>query len=246
MTALASSYYDADLVQAWKQATTALANQANTPYVIVTSFGDAWARGKAGLKALDAVARDAGFEAPSSVASVLCPRIVRLSGGSVSEAIESGQIMLGKGRKRGLNFSGWRHTYFERLTGVWYDRFGVRQVIKTNRLLTAIDKLNQWGKNSEAALYLHTDLPSDTFRTRGSPCLQYVQIRSYGTKQVSLGAVYRSHDYSNKALGNFFGLHELGNFIADRTGRSFEGVDIVSFNPFVSGKASTNEFVARI
>lgn len=244
MTSLASSFFHGDLVEAWKLAGTSLANQASNPYVIVTSFGVAWDGGAAGIKALDAVATAHGFEAPSGVASVLCPKIVRRTGGSVSDAIQAGQVVFGKGRARGIRFSGWRHTYFERLSGAWYDRIGNKEVIKTNRLLKAIEKLNRWEKNSEAALYLHTDLPSDKFRTRGSPCLQYVQIRSFGNNEVSLGAVYRSHDYSNKALGNFFGLSELGNFISDRTGRTFRGVDVVSFNPFVNGKASTNDFIA--
>lgn len=246
MTSLASCFHHDDVVEAWKLAGGSLANQSSNPYVIVTSFGTAWNGGTAGLRSLDAIATLHGFEAPSGVASVLCPKIVRLSTGSVADAIGAGQKLFGKGRTRGIRFSGWRHTYFERLSGAWYDRFGQKQVIKTNRLLKAIEKLNRWKKNSESALYLHTDIPGDSFRTRGSPCLQYVQIRSFGLNELSLGAVYRSHDYSNKALGNFFGLKELGSFIADRTNRSFRGVDVVSFNPFVSGKTKTNDFIASI
>ncbi|WP_336986186.1 hypothetical protein [Altererythrobacter aquiaggeris] len=246
MTQLSSSFYHADLLEAWKLATSRLVDEPTKPYVIVTSFGNAWVGGAEEVGALNIAAKSAGFEAPSSVASVLCPRIVRQAKGSAFDALNAGQVVFGRGRRRGIRYSGWRHTYFERLSGSWYDRFGQKRTIKANRLLEAITKLNAWQMNSEAALYLHTDLPSDTFRTRGSPCLQYVQIRSFGVHELSLGAVYRSHDFSNKALGNFLGLAELGNFIAERTGRTFKGADVVSFNPFVGTKSNTNDFIGKI
>lgn len=244
MTELAASVYHDNLVEAWKQGCRCLANPPGPSYVLVSSFGSGWIGGPAHLRTLDAAARKHGFEAPSSVASVLCPSIVRRAAGTVAEALDAGQRMYGRGRTRGLRFSGWRHTYFERLTGAWYDRFREKRSIKNNRLLEAIGKLNSWPNNSEAALYLHTDIPADSFRTRGSPCLQYLQIRSYGDKQVSLAALYRSHDYSNKALGNFIGLDGLGRFIAERTGRTFTGADVVSLNPFIGSKSKTNGFVA--
>lgn len=246
MTRLAHCIYDINLLEAWKAASSWLANEAADHYVLITSFGDGWDLPLGSLSQIDVHARACGFETPSSVAAMLCPRIVRRTAGSVTDALNSGQQLFGRGRKQGLRFSGWRHTYFERLTGAWYDRLGNRNFIKQNKLLEAIEKLNRWPKNAEASLYLHTDAPSDTFRVRGNPCLQYVQIRAYGDHALSIAALYRSHDYSNKALGNFIGLRELGQFIAERTGRQFSGCDVISLHPFIGTKSRTNEFIARI
>lgn len=246
MTKQACAFHDGHLLNAWKAAATHLANHATDDYVLVTSFGTDWNCDNSDVRRIDGAARDIGFEAPSSVASMLCPKSVMQVAGTATDAIDAGQKTYGRGRSLGLRFSGWRHTYFERISGAWYDRKGAKNIIKENRLLQAIEKLNSWQKNSEAALYLHTDASSDTFRPRGSPCLQYVQIRSYGDKLISLAALYRSHDYSNKALGNFVGLHTLGCFIAAHTGRSFVGCDVISLNPFVDVKSRTNEFIQRV
>lgn len=246
MTSQASAFYDGHLLNAWKASAGHLANHASGDYVLVTSFGTDWNCNNQDVRRIDSVAKESGFEAPSSVASMLCPKPVMQAAGTASDAIDAGQRTYGRGRRLGLRFSGWRHTYFERISGAWYDRKGTKNIIKENRLLQAIEKLNSWSKNSEAALYLHTDMSSDTFRPRGSPCLQYVQIRSYGDKLISLAALYRSHDYSNKALGNFVVLYTLGCFIAAQTGRNFVGCDVISLNPFVGVKSKTNDFIQRI
>jgi hypothetical protein len=246
MTRLAHCVFDDSLLAAWKAATSWLANDATDHYVLVTSFGDAWAIPLGSLSQIDAQAKACGFEMPSSVAAMLCPRVVRRTTGSVTDAIEAGQKLFGRGRTKRLRFSSWQHTYFERLTGKWYDRFGNHNFIKDNKLLQAIEKLNRWPTNAEASLYLHTDAPSDTFRVRGNPCLQYVQIRAYGDHALSIAALYRSHDYSNKALGNFVGLRELGKFIAERSGRRFTGCEVISLHPFIGTKSRTNEFIAGI
>lgn len=246
MTKRACTFFDAHLLNAWKAAASHLATQGNDEYVIVTSFGTAWNCNIQGVRRIDAAAKDLGLEPPSSVASMLCPKSVMQTTGTASDAIDAAQRTYGRGRSRGIRFSGWKHTYFERISGAWYDRKGKKNIIKENRLLQAIEKMNAWPNNSEAALYLHTDASSDTFRPRGSPCLQYVQIRSHGERLVSLAALYRSHDYSNKALGNFVGLHTLGHFIAEHTGRSFAGCDVISLHPFVDTKSKTNELIRTV
>lgn len=238
--------FDANLVRAWVQACDLIARQKAVDYVLVTGFGEAWEATEDQRHALDYAAQLVGAESPSSVASVLLPRIVRLSEDDAATAIENGQRMFGRGRRKGLRFSGWRHTYFERLTGAWYDRLGTKESIKQNRVLQAIEKMNLWDHNVQAAIYVHTNLETETFRTRGSPCLQYVQFRASENSELSLVGMYRSHDYVNKALGNFIGLHDLGQFVAKHTGRRFVGANIVSLNPFITRPSQYNDFAAAI
>lgn len=234
------------LIDAWKQACRQILTQNAVDYVLATSFGPAWTGSEAERKALDRAAKQVGAEGPSTVASMLVPRGVRRSSGTAEEAIEAGLQALGRGRRRGLVFSGWRHTYFERIVGEWEDKAGSRHRIAKNRLLDAIKKSVLWNQNFEAALYLHTNLEDDSFRTRGSPCLQYVQIRLGANNTVSLAALYRSHDFVNKALGNFIGLSDLGQFFASRTGRSFAGVDVISLNPFIQRKSQANGYISKV
>ena len=55
--------------------------------------------------------------------------------------------------------------------------------------------------------------------------------------------LYRAHDYVHKALGNFVGLNDLGRFVADKTGRTFTGADVVSLRPFIDRKSQANEYL---
>lgn len=103
-------------------------------------------------------------------------------------------------------------TYFQRMID-----FGAHG---NNQLEAVIYALLNWRNNPRAALYMHISSP-DTDRPRplGGPCLQYVELLCQDKNTVSLLAVYRNHDYFQKALGNFIGLGQLLSFICDQTGR---------------------------
>jgi hypothetical protein len=188
---------------------------------------------------LDDAAMLAGTERPSAVANVLCPALVMKAGGSTADKISRGWDYYGRGRQLGLHFSGWRDTYFERLTGrralgaAHYDVFG------ENRLLHIIEKIRQWDRNITSALYAHTNLPSDSLRPRGSPCLQYVQFRVFDDTKIGITGLYRSHDYLSKALGNMIGLQRLARFVALETGREFGRVSVISLAPIAEGGKGT-------
>ena len=232
----AKSYHADSIIEAWRQTATAIASSTGTSYITVVTSGTGWKSSPANIRALDDAAEAVGAERPSAVANMLLPRIVQLSTENASEAIETGLKTLGRARKKGLRFSTWTHTYFERLVGAWYDRLGQRSQIKNNRLLGTIEKLNQWGQNAEAAFYIHTDLGSDPFRPLGSPCLQYVQFRAHPGQRLSIVGLYRAHDYTNKFLGNVVGLQILGEFVAKHTGRTFDGLGVISLHPFCKTK----------
>ena len=67
------------------------------------------------------------------------------------------------------------------------------------------------------------DLPlydpiTDGNRPRGGPCLSHVSLKLGEEDSLYLTAMYRSHSYVAKALGNFLGLASLQAFICDQTG----------------------------
>lgn len=69
------------------------------------------------------------------------------------------------------------------------------------------------------ALDLFADIPIyDPGRDRGpilgGPCLSHVSVKLTPEHAAHLTGIYRSHYYIQRALGNFFGLAHLQNFIA--------------------------------
>lgn len=242
----AETFTGGTIVEAWRAAAARIAGAGDPPYVIVVTAGPGWNGLAADQRALDMAAEAVGAERPTAVAEMLLPRVVHLSTGNPDGAIEAGLKLLGRGRKRGLRFSTWTHTYFERMVGAWYDRLGAKRDIKTNRLKGVIQKLVAWDRNAEAVFYLHTDISSDSFRPRGSPCLQYVQFRAHGDKKLSVMGLYRAHDYTNKFLGNAMGLQRLGQFVANHTNREFDGLAIVSLHPFCDNKNQLRSLMEHV
>lgn len=222
-------------VSAWAGAARLLIETPHPDYMMLVRAGADWLADAAACRVFDAAAKSVGAETPTSVANMLFPRVVLDHEGAASEAIEAGWRFFARGRRRGLTYSGWQQTYFERLTGSWIDRHGVLHNFKENRLLHVVQKLQQWDTNPSAALYAHIDSPADTLRTRGGPCLQYVQFRGHGSREVEIVALYRAHDYYHKALGNMVGLDRLGRFVASQSGRHFSGISVISLNPFSQG-----------
>ena len=111
--------------------------------------------------------------------------------------------------RRGRNTWG---TYFERLI-----RFPPGDV---NQLERAIRKLNTWPRRNTTGLVFHLSSPViDAPRTRGGPCLQFVEILWNAESTLDLVAVYRNHDFYNKVLGNLIGLGRLLQFICNQSGK---------------------------
>lgn len=231
------------IVEAWSRAAQIVLAPAPTPYVLTVTSGIGWPAASHEIWKLDAAAKSVGAEKPSTVAEMLLPGAAKQSTGNAAEAIEAGLRMLGRGRRKGLTFSGWGHTYFERLVGAFYDRNEVKNTFGQNRLLGVITKLNDWGANAEAVFYIHTNLPGDNFRKRGSPCLQYVQFRAHAGMRLSIVGLYRAHDYTNKFLGNALGIQSVAQFVARHTGRQYDGQTIISLHPFCEKKAQLGKLI---
>jgi len=102
-------------------------------------------------------------------------------------------------------------TYFRRMTH--YE--GAGNVV--NQLANIIDAVRTRENLSKAAYTVVIQNPGrETVRPRGGPCLNYiaVQIDSSHSATVGLLAVFRNHDFLEKAYGNYWGLCNLLRFLA--------------------------------
>lgn len=242
----APSFFNQSLVAAWADGARFVLTAGHDDFVLTLSSGVAWEPDPAELRRLDQAAAKFSWERPSSVSEMILPTACEVGNLNATDSIERGLVMLGRARARGIRFSGWKHTYFERMVGECRDKDGNRHHLRQNKLLSVIEKMNLWDRNAEAACYIHTALDSDTFRTRGGPCLQYVQFRAHGDHQLDVVGLYRAHDYGNKALGNLIGLNRLGRFVGHHTGRRLNAVAIVSLHPFADHKQRLLKFANHV
>lgn len=129
-------------------------------------------------------------------------------------------------------------TYFLRLID-----FGTSHV---NQLERAIHVLNSWENEPGTAIVFHLTSPeTDAPRPLGGPCLQLCQLQSWNGS-IDLTAVYRNHDYFNKALPNFIGLGRLQQFICGESGRQPGRLVCVSGHAYCSrGKRAMTDLIAR-
>lgn len=58
----------------------------------------------------------------------------------------------------------------------------------------------------------------DAAMVRNQPCLMHLSFKLVDKSEIQLTAVYRSHFYAQRALGNFIGLRHLMNYVAQRVG----------------------------
>lgn len=127
-------------------------------------------------------------------------------------------------RRMGNRHPGGWGTYFERFLS-----FGTSGENQLERLLQG---LSTWGRNHRAAFVMHTSsMETDRPRPQGQPCLQYVQFGSTADG-LACTAVYRSHDFCAKALGNYIGLGRLQRFLAMRAGLPVGALTCVSIHAF--------------
>lgn len=107
-------------------------------------------------------------------------------------------------------------TYFQRLIDFKIQQRGGNGI---NQLENVIQKIISWPVRSKTALKMHISSPVlDVLRPRNGPCLQYLQFHVGDT--LSMTAIYRNHDFTNKALGNYIGLGRLLDFVASEVGKA--------------------------
>lgn len=91
----------------------------------------------------------------------------------------------------------------------------LQRQLKTTHPLRAAYELNTADCFVDLPLY---DAASDSTRTLSQPCLSHLSFRIKSGNSLMLTALYRSHYYVQKTLGNLLGLAQLQGFVANETG----------------------------
>lgn len=124
-------------------------------------------------------------------------------------------------------------TYFRRMT-YYMTPNGV-----VNQLGKIINAIRDRENLSKAAYTMIIQKPGgETVRPLGGPCLNYVAVQAEPGQPLCLGllAVYRNHDFLERAYGNYWGLCNLLVFMAREVGGTPGPLTCVSSHAYVSDK----------
>ena len=132
-------------------------------------------------------------------------------------------------------------TYFRRMTH--YGKAG-DVVNQLGNIVQAIRTRDNVSKGAYAAIIQNPG--GETVRTRGGPCLNYlaVQLEPADSTVLGLLAVYRNHDFLERAYGKYWGLCNLLRFLAAEVDAEAGPLTCVSSRAYVSEKKTAlKEFV---
>jgi thymidylate synthase len=115
-----------------------------------------------------------------------------------------------------------------------------------DQLGNIISSINNRPKNYGSSYTIIIPYPhKDSKKTRGAPCLNYITIQTENahkpkkTKIINMLAVYRNHDFTNRAYGNYLGLCNLLRYIACETNSQTGTLTCVSSHTSVPKYGST-------
>ena len=137
-------------------------------------------------------------------------------------------------RSRHMKHSNWG-TYFKRMISYKTPDGDVDQLGKI------IDHINSRETVFKASEHIVIPQPaSDGNRKMGGPCLNYIAVQqeknAEGNRQISLLAVYRNHDFYERAFGNYLGLCNLLKYICEQTGSIPGFITCISSHAYVLKK----------
>ena len=137
---------------------------------------------------------------------------------------------------------GWG-TYFRRMTH--YDKAG--DVV--NQLENIIEAIRTRQNVSKAAYAVVIQNPGgETVKPLGGPCLNYLAVQiEPANSMVGLLAVYRNHEFLQRAYGNYWGLCNLLGFLAAEVNSVVGPLTCVSSHAYVSqSKSALRVFVESL
>lgn len=225
-----------DFQQAWLEVVRRLAAsqwelrnlivQIKNPSILDQSFHDKIA----------AFADTQGLLGPKHVAYTIFPHGLYRDGLSAASLFSNYNKPRGLFEKLQHRKPGWG-TYFRRMTH--YDKGGDEAVNQLDRIITAIrDRDNL----SKAAYTVVIQNPGgETVRPLGGPCLNYIAVQAepgQTGRPLTLGllAVYRNHDFLERAYGNYWGLCNLLRFLAKEVAGTPGPLTCVSSHAYVGDK----------
>jgi thymidylate synthase len=216
----------ADIVSVWKTAFRSLVTDGNR-FNLVLHVEHPLVQSADELMALDPHSVDSKARPLFDVANTIFPARSARWDSPVGEFVRYYGIAYERLLKKGVRSWG---CYFKRLISFGDD--------KIDQLDLIIRGLGTWGHAHKAAFVVHfSSSTSDKPRPQGAPCLQYVQFSVSAGNVLSLTAVYRSHDYFYKTLGNLVGLSRLLEYVAVKTKHEVGTLTCLSTYAFVDASA---------
>jgi hypothetical protein len=82
----------------------------------------------------------------------------------------------------------------------------------------------------------------DGRRIMGGPCLNYVALQLDSPRVLNALAVYRNHDFIQRAYGNYLGLGYVMEFICDQTGYSMGKLNCLSSHTSIANLAGADSW----
>lgn len=127
-------------------------------------------------------------------------------------------------------------TYFRRMTNYEGANGTVNQL---GNIISAIRDRENLSRAGYTVVIQHPG--GETVRPLGCPCLNYLAVQAepaQGNQPMILGllAVYRNHDFLERAYGNYWGLCNLIRFLAGEVEGRPGPLTCVSSHAYVSGK----------
>jgi len=180
---------------------------------------------------LKSFAERQGLILPKHVAHTIFPQTFLKDGVSRDRLYEKYWRFFKLSRKK--PHSGWG-TYFERMIRYSTPNGDIDQ------LGSIIDNIKSRSRNYGASYTMVIPYPNrDLNKLMGAPCLNYVTIQVENTtkpiekKKINLLAVYRNHDFTERAYGNYLGLCNLLKYVAQETDSLIGTLTCVSSHAFV-------------
>ena len=109
-----------------------------------------------------------------------------------------------------------------------------------DQLGSIIDHIKEWQRNYKASHTIIIPNPyNDMNKTMGAPCLNYITIQPENAldpkepKTINMLAVYRNHDFTERAYGNYFGLCNLMKYIVNETNSQIGTLTCISSHAYV-------------
>lgn len=140
---------------------------------------------------------------------------------------------------RKMEHAGWG-TYFHRM--IAYPSVKDSRMCSINQLGKIISAIKGSNRILRAAYTIVIPVPGgENVKPLGTPCLNSIAIRQEpkdDSKMVSMLAIYRNHDFSERAYGNYFGLAKLLEYISKETNSICGSLTCISSHAFLNNSAS--------
>ncbi len=112
-----------------------------------------------------------------------------------------------------------------------------------NQLGEIIHMLKDRARTYKAAYTILIQIPGmDGRRIMGGPCLNYVALQLASPRVLNALAVYRNHDFIQRAYGNYLGIGYMMEFICDQTGYSMGRLTCLSSHASVANIAGADSW----